>query len=372
MTEHALSGDDARRLRLRSQRLSPSTGEDAVADVVRAVCGVQSQEARADALAVRARSRGLTATDVETALYEDRSVVRTWCMRGTLHLVAASDLPRLRSVFGPVFVARSRRRLRELGLDDERCERAMDAIRDALGDGPLTRDETAESLRRAGIDVDPGGQAIYHLVRRAALLGILCEVAPVDGNAAYGLLEDWVSLEEPRNRETALAGLARRYLAAYGPVALEDFASWSGLHGKGIRTAWERVDADDVLVDGRPARMLTHAGADRRPPAERAPVVRLLPGYDAYLLGYAPANRPISPEHRSRIQPGGGVIRPTVIVDGRAVATWRLDRSRATASVSVDAFDDLADYGPRIEAEVNDVGRFLEIEVDPPPIDYPE
>lgn len=233
-----LSMDAARLIRLRSQRLHPETRTTSVREAVAGVCGVQAQGQQAAELSVRARSQGLTASQVTTALYQDRSVVRTWCMRGSLHLLVTTDLPWMLSLFGPVFVARSRRRLSNLGFDDEACEQAVKEIESSLAThGPLTRTEIAMSLNEAGITIDPDSQAPYHLIRRAALLGILCEVAPKDGEEAYGLLDEWVSMDDPPDRETALRELTRRYLEAYQPATVEDLASWSKLPMRDVRKA---------------------------------------------------------------------------------------------------------------------------------------
>lgn len=363
--ERDFTDEEVRSLRLRSQRLDPRFAVSTVEDVITDVCGLQAQDVRAAGLAVRARSSDLTAEDVEAARYEERSVVRTWCIRGTLHLVATDDLPWLLSLFGPVFVVRSTRRLADLGLDDAACERAMQTIRDELTEhGPLTRTELTERLQRAGIECNAKSQVPYHLVRRAALLGIVCEAVPKDGEEAYDLLENWVSIDDPPDRDAALTELARRYLAAYQPATLADFASWSGLPMRDIREGWKLIDdaTTAVTVSGTPAKLLTDDIADW--PASNTDV-RLLPAYDTYLIGYDSREHAVPAEYERRVRPGGGVIRPTVIVDGRAVATWKVDRSRTVHSVVIDPFDTFeSKLRPRLEAEIGDLERFLETRVE--------
>ena len=117
----SLSDDQVRLLRLRAQRLTPRPG-DGISDIallVKELCGIQAQDARAAALALRVRSAGLSAADVERARVQERTIIRTWGQRGTLHLLAAEDLGWLLPLFGPVFIAGSRRRRTELGLDEE-------------------------------------------------------------------------------------------------------------------------------------------------------------------------------------------------------------------------------------------------------------
>src|SRR6266566_2791927 len=145
----SLSGDQVRLLRLRAQRLTPRSG-DTISDVallVKELCGIQAQDARAATLALRVRSAGLVAADVERARVQERTIIRTWGQRGTLHLLETKDLGWLLPLFGPVFIAGSRRRRAELGLDEDTCSRGMRIIRDVLASqGPLTRDELVEHL----------------------------------------------------------------------------------------------------------------------------------------------------------------------------------------------------------------------------------
>ena len=113
-----------------------------VAQVVKEVCGIQAQDASAATLAVRPRSVGLLVSDVEQARVHDRTIIRTWGPRGTLHLLASDDIGWLLPLFGPVFVAGDRRRREELGLSEDICVRGMRIIRNVLANqGPMTRAE---------------------------------------------------------------------------------------------------------------------------------------------------------------------------------------------------------------------------------------
>jgi hypothetical protein len=169
-----LSGDQTRALRLRAQRLSlkPADSKAGVVQVLKAVCGVQAQDAQAAALAVRVRSSGLLARDVEQARLQDRSVIRTWCQRGTLHFLAVEDYAWLLPLLGPLFAAGSPSRELELGWDGDTFEKGIRLLKRALADqGPLTREEisgllTATASRRRG-------QAPIHLIQRAAFAGLL-------------------------------------------------------------------------------------------------------------------------------------------------------------------------------------------------------
>ena len=357
----SLSLDDARRLRARAQRLSElsASTDEGVASVVAAVCGVQAQDRRAAALAVRARSTGLTVADVERAQFADRSLVRTWAMRGTFHLLAAEDVRWLLALFGPTFVAAARRRFAELGLDEHRCARGVRAIARALArHGPRTRAELADDLRADGLPVETGSRAVVHLVRRAALEGVLCVGPHRGGEEAYVLLDDWVPTgrRPDRGDDAPLADLGRRYLAAYGPAGPHDLAAWCGLPVARARRAWARLagELSEVSVEGTPSWVL--AGTATEAAGGRRPSVRLLPAFDTYLLGYRSRDSHVDDRHARRVWPGGGWIHPTLVVDGRLVATWRL----AGAQVVVEPFEALDPVVLRsLEREAADVGRFV-------------
>lgn len=359
-----LSKERARLLRLRAQGLLEDESAATVADVVRGRCALQAQDAGQAPLAIRARSRDLRAADVERERVQERSIVRTWCLRGTLHYVTTADLPWLRSLSGPLYVDRGQRRLAELGFDEDDAERAMGVLRKALSeDGPLTRGEVADRLLAAGFEFDPDGQAPVHVVRRACLVGVACEAAERDGEETYALLYDWVSLDDPPDREDALAELARRYVAAHEPATVDDLYRWSGLYKRDVRSAWEAIEDELTEVDVDGERAWTISDPDRVEPVD-VPNVRLLPMYDGYLLGHEDRSLVLPGAYADRVHPGGGVIRATLVVDGQAAGTWTLDRSRSTATVIVDPFESLdRTVEAELEDEVEDVGRFLDVDV---------
>ena len=283
-------------------------------------------------------------------------------MRGTLHVVAAEDLRWLLHLLGPVFVRAGATRHAQLGLDDALKSRGVAAVRTILTDtGPLTRYELVDRLRKRNIKLDPKSQAPIHLIRLAALEGILC-LGPDrdDGEATYVLLDDWVSPAPGRSRENALAELARRYFAAYGPATVEDLAAWSGLPLPEARSAviGAMPALQEVMIQGRPGL----ASKKRlRPPAMPAAVaVRLLPAFDTYLLGYRSRDLAVARPLQRRLQRGGGWLHPAVVVDGRAVAAWTLLKSGSRDQVRIEPFASLgAVIDGGIEAEVRDIGRFL-------------
>jgi hypothetical protein len=365
----ALTDDEVRRLRMRSQRLAKRRPA-AVDAVVRGVGALQAQDTQASRLAVRARSEALDAAAVTRACNEERCVVRTWLMRGTLHMVAAEDIGWMLRFLGPSLAAGDRRRRLQLGLTDDVCERALLAIRETLAGGgrgmprPYTRAELVRALAGVGVQIEPKGQAPAHMVFYAATRGLICRGPErEDDEPSYVLLEGWVDRQLDREPEDALAELARRYTGGHGPAGARDFAAWAGITLGQARQGLQAIagELEEVEVGGDPAWMMARAAADET--GDDEPCVRLLPLFDAYVLGYRNRDFALAPQFAQRVQAGGGWIHPTVVVDGRIVGTWRQRRQGNALTVTVRPFERLDSGLLRyLEAEAADVGRFLGVE----------
>ena len=335
-----------RAARAAAQGLDRAPGRDGV-DVVRSLLAVQAQELGAARLALRARTRGLTARTVDAALSDDRSLVVAWLLRGTLHLVAAEDHGWLLALTASRGQAGSARRLRQEGVSPDDAERAVALIERALaGEGPLTRAQLAERLAERGMPT--AGQAMPHLLGLAARRGVAV-LGPVreDGHA-FVAVRDW-SRSSARPADP-LAELARRYLRGHGPATAADLAAWSGLPLRDARAGLQAI-ATELTVHGDGLVDL----AGREPPGSEALAPRLLPRFDPYLLGWRDRSFAVAGEHARRVHPGGGMLRAVALARGVAVGTWTAPKG----AVAVEPFAPLDDdVAHALEAEAADVARF--------------
>ena len=190
---------------------------------------IQAQDPRGARLAVRARTSGLVAADVDEALTADRSVVVSWLNRGTLHLVLAEDYWWLHQLTTPQLATGNARRLAQEGVPPHDAERAVGVIERSLAaDGPLTRAGLRERVAAAGVRTE--GQAMVHLLALATLRGLTVRGPMRGAEQAFVLVRDWLGAPPPpMAREHALGLLARRYLAGHAPAADRDLAKWAGL-----------------------------------------------------------------------------------------------------------------------------------------------
>jgi hypothetical protein len=170
----------------------------------------------------------------------------------------------------------------------------------------------------------------------------------------------WLGEVERRPRAESLAELARRYLRGYGPATDRDFARWAGLPLRDVRLGIGRIasEVEEVKVDGN-----TLIRLKRKPRAPARPVVRLLGAFDNYNLGYTSRAFAVDDVDVKQIVPGGGIVRPTITVDGRFVGTWSSRRSGRRLAVTVEPFAELRpETVGAIADEVDDLGRFEDLE----------
>jgi hypothetical protein len=302
------------RERLTAQLLAGPPARDPVA-VVERLLAVQGQDPRGARLAVRARTSGLSAADVDRALTEDRSLVITWLNRGTLHLVRAEDYPWLHALTAPRQLRGTTRRLDQEGAGGAAAERAVAVIERSLAaDGPLTREQLGERVAAAGVRT--AGQALIHILALASLRGVAVRGPMVDGQHAYALVRDWLGEPRPADPEVNLAELARRYLAGHGPAGERDLSRWAGLPLRDARAGLTAIGSELERLDGG----LVDLAA--RPPAAELPPPRLLGAFDPVLLGWT-SREPLLGEHQAAIVLNG-IFRPFALVRGRAAATWTM------------------------------------------------
>jgi hypothetical protein len=315
--------------RLTAQLLAGRRPRDAVA-VAERLLAIQAQDARGARLAIRARTTGLHAADIDRELTERRSLLITWLNRGTLHMVRSEDYPWLQALTTPPLATANLRRLEEEGVSPAKAELGVKLVRRALGDeGPQTRQQLRDLLESAGIPV--AGQALVHVLFSASRQGI-CVRGPMAGSEhAFVLVSDWLPPARPVPRDAALAELARRYLAGHGPAADRDLARWAGLPLRDARAGLESIAAELVQ---RPDGLVDLAG--RRRPAPLPPP-RLLGAFEPLLLGWTSREAVLGDNAQAVVT--GGTFRNFALAGGRAVAGWRLEGR----GVEISPFAPLAD-----------------------------
>lgn len=342
-------------MRLKAQHLH--SRESSAGEVVRDICGVNAQLKPAMMLALRARLHGVDFRDLANLIDARRTLVKTWAMRGTMHLLFREDLNLILPLVGPPAIAKLRSRRRELGLDEEKLARGLREIKEILEDSePLTRGEMVDRLIGRGFGIERKGQAAYHLIACAGLKGIIVMGPERPGGVQTYVLSD-LPAGKPMPKEEALAELAKRYLLGYGPASAADFAAWSGLPAATAKKGWEQLRErgllTDVIVDGRCLAAL------ETEPAQESTTVNLLPAFDTLVLGYADRDLVVPAKHNKDIYHGGQTV-PVILVNGLAAGVWRYDIKGRRINVEVRPFEALdGEIMDLVEEEAEDIGHFF-------------
>jgi hypothetical protein len=310
---------------------------------------------------------GLRLPDATEAVIEqalsDRTIVRTWPMRGTLHFVAAADVRWMLELLTPRIIAASADRARDLELDSAIFARCEKLITGALEGGrQLAREAMLNMLERNGICT--AEQRGNHILRRLAQEGCIIFAARSGKSQTFALLEEWVPPAKKLGREAALAELARRYFTGHGPATLLDYVWWSGLKVSEAREGL--LAAIPQLREEKVGEAVYWMAKDVRTPPEEAARAFLLPPFDEYLLGYRDRRAVLEARHAERIVPGGnGMFLPTMVVDGQVVGTWKRAVRKESVRITLEAFGRLR-KGERdlIAAPTNRYSQFLGLAVD--------
>jgi hypothetical protein len=331
-----MTASDIANLRLIHQQIAQPTYKTA-AQVVAGLGAMQAQDYTGALWSIGLRLRNATPTteaDVEQAIAE-RTIVRTWPMRGTLHFVAAADVRWMLELLTPRIVAGSAGRYKQLELDDGVFTRSKKVLAKALQGGQhLTRDDTMAVLERNKISTT--GQRGYHILGRLAMDGLICFGPRAGKQHTFVLMEEWLPNAHRLQRDEALAELARRYFIGHGPAMLGDFARWADLTLTDARAGLAAVAPDlrQELVDG--TAYWLRADAKDLP---HTATMFLLPGFDEFLLGYADRSATLDAQHVQKVIPGkNGMFMPTLVVNGRVSGIWKRTMTKKLVQIEVSPF----------------------------------
>lgn len=368
----ALKLRQALAFRMKRQRLLDKA--DDVVSPVRSSCGVQSQVAQQARIALWARTCDITADKIDESLWRTRSLVKTWCMRATVHLLPSADFSAYIQATGPDAIRSEKRWMSKYGLNDQVVDKAVSAIFEALADGPLTRTELGERVARlAGQDLRQWVERGWGgLVKIAALRGLVCFGPDRGREVTFVRVKDWLpgaqdgadeegrcpkTRSEPRRRWprelevpaaveprpntlSAQAFLLSSYLASYGPAQIADFSYWSGISAASARQALEllRDEIARVTVDGEESLLLREDLSEAQEADFDGPVVNLLPRFDPYMLGHRQKSHLVGEAQYKAIYRKAGWVSPVLLVDGRAAGVWEVERRGSSLAVSVKPF----------------------------------
>jgi hypothetical protein len=339
--------------RLRRHQLHERAPATAMLTVTARIAGLHAQVMSSAELTLWARLEGLPPDAVRRALWEERTLVKTWAMRGTLHLLPAAELPLWQAARSTTRLWEANSWLRGFGVTREELARLLDAVGEALDGRMLTREELAAEVARRTGSPELGEKlrgSWGALLKPAAALGRLC-FAPGQGQQIrFTRPDSWLGGWEEHDPDQALQEVIRRFLAVSGPVTREDVTRWWGVPSpaqvqKRIERLGEEVTVVDV--DGTSAYLLA---ADAPGLADAAPSrsVRLLPAFDQYVVTATRQADHLTPgPFKQRIYRPQGWLSPVLLVGGRMDGIWRQEAKGRRLQVTIEPFARLPAWARR-------------------------
>lgn len=292
---------------------------------------VQAQDYRGSLWGIGLRTARATEGDVERAIAE-RSIVRSWPLRGTLHFVASKDIRWMLHLLAPRILARCRARHRQLELDEATFAKSRQQLEKALEGGrSLTRPEAYALLEQA--EIATAEQRGIHVLSALAMQGILCFGARRGRQSTFVLLDEWIPKSRALDRDEALGELARRYFRSHGPAQLVDFSWWAGLPLGEARLGLEIAGKD---LAKRVAGAREYWSAPSCPPSPYGTVAHLLPPWDEFTVAYRDRDAFLDPAHANRAR--NGIFSAVVTIDGRIAGLWRRREKDDRVVVEADLF----------------------------------
>jgi hypothetical protein len=328
-------------------------------DIVKWMGAVQAQDYLGSLWAIGLRLKSSNEQRIEKAI-EEKKIVRSWPMRGTLHFVAAEDLRWMLKLLTPRIIQRCAGLYKQAGLDNKVLTKSGKLFSAALKGGQqLTRNELYAILERSKIST--GKQRGLHILGHLAQTGLIC-FGPRNGKQqTFVLLDEWLEPVKAPEQEEALAKLTTMYFRSHGPATVYDFSWWSGLTITEVKKAVQLIRSQLVeeTLDGRSYWMSESKQA--KPPAN----VFLLPNFDEYFVAYKDRSAAFSPEFSKEIkQMGSGIFSSPIIINGRMAGFWKRSFARDEVVIETKTFISLSKSTARdTYVAASGLGKFLRMPV---------
>lgn len=355
---------DAASFRLARHHLIGARSADVVS-ICGDICGAQAQLTVASYLQMWARNHAVNRTEIESALWQKRSLVKTHLMRQTLHLIPAADFAVYISALRNCRVADALRVMSRFGIDAEEGHSLTPLILDAVSQGPLGRAAITAAVRpKVSKRVQAWMAKVWSIVRIPVAEGLLCYGSGEGSEVTLIRTDHWLKKQQLIPEETARVELLRKYLRAYGPATLHDFAHWAGLPAPQVRPLREALGEElcEVSLDGRQCLLFRDDLGLFGKASSTEGSVRLLPHFDPYLLAHREKDHLLDSRHYKRVYRNQGWISPVVLVDGAVAGIWSYKTKGRKLLVNIEPFGKLTRaVRAKIAQEAEELARYFSL-----------
>ncbi len=338
--------------------------------VIEDICGLNAQGALNYNLSLWARVEGLDTQFIRDSM-RDKTLLRSWFMRNTVHIMTTRQAFVARLALRESLVQEWNRWTVKTGSKESPDSWTVHygEVLAALDEGPLSMSELLDRYSPAS---EHPRRTLSRTVREMSLKGLVCNAEPRgswyhDTEQTYADVKRWVLGMTETDKNRAQISLMTDYLLAYGPATVQDYAYWTGMKVSAAREVLRGLEPELAVVETSGQRGKLYVpreslrGLDH---AEATPLVRLLPKFDALVMGHRDKTRFMDEATRKRVFLPTAEVSATVLVDGRVEGVWRIKKDGAAWNLSVELFKRLdEEHMDLLGSEIQSMKEFTGFEI---------
>jgi len=352
--------------RLRSQCLEGMTGKN-LPEVCDKAGGIQAQVTSSAIHSLWVRNQHATKKEIENEISVKKSLVKTYGMRGTIHLLNASNYNVYINALKESRLKSSYQTLKQFGVTSKEIDKYNQFILDFLDGNPMTKQELWKLIKpKVSKKFHDWKEQIWNVFKHSMEAGIIC-YGEIQGNETKLVRTDqWIPNLKNMEAQEAKRSLMRIYLRAYGPASAHDFARWSGLPIREGRILLDELKGEILKIEwgeSSSGYLLKSELNNFDSPLEDR-IVNLLPNFDTYLMGHVDKTFYLHPGKFKAVYRSAGWISSVVLTDGKVSGTWVLEKKKDFTFLRITKFEKLEpELKDLIKIEVDKLENFLETKI---------
>ncbi|PJZ48823.1 winged helix DNA-binding domain-containing protein [Leptospira saintgironsiae] len=326
--------------------------------VLEALGAIQGQDYAASKWAIGLRAPSLKEEDIESA-FLDKKIIRSWPLRGTLHVVSAKDIYWLLDLLGPPTISKYSAHYKKIELDTKVLKKCYSILSKNLSNQNfLTRKEISSILEKSGITTNT--TRLSHILQRAGLEGLVCFGPRRDKDFTYTLIEEWIPKIKrvKKQKEESLYDITKKYFDTRAPATLADFVWWSGLNLKDAKTGIESLGSK--LISFQKDDQTYYASKKMDIVENNSDTLFLLPAFDEFLLAYTDRRDCMDPPPKRLLTPADDLFRPTLVINGWVSGIWQREFKKEDVILKVNPYKPLnTNFKKKLKKAAEEYASFL-------------
>jgi hypothetical protein len=333
-----LSEDQVHAFRLSRSLLHEKNNEHSIEEITRLLCGAQAQVLSAGLMSVGLRQE-CSKQQMLDALYKDRSIVKTWAMRGTLYLISSNDLPYYATAYGERAVSGYQSHLEnQYKVKPKDTLKLLESLEKNLGTTPMTKRElsalVADELGdwvKEYIENGWGGS-----VRMLCKMGVAVFAENRGQEVTFIRRDAWLKNKWKNiSSDNARRYITRQFISTYGPCDASDLKFYLGMYATHAKEYWDSIkdEITEIKVGHKKLWLLDKDVSELQNSSFESDTISFLPHFDNYLLAHRKKEHLVPAKHYKSIYRIAGWVTPTILHNGKVIGTWEYKEKNGITTI---------------------------------------